>query len=172
MSIWREFPGWTYEYLDRDIDPDALPGFEDLVRLWKGKTGDQGVPAWSDFDFCDFRGWHSKLALYEISYEPFDYTCRLSGSEFDWLYDQNMTGVKGSELSHLRVEHPETMEFFEMACRQMFITHTTGGLNLKGHEHVQISFVEFPLSDGGEGATHTLEAFICPQAKWRWLSDD
>lgn len=172
MSIWRKLPNWTYEYLERDVEPEALPGFEDLVRLWKEKRGGRPVPAWSDYDFSDLKGWHSKIAMYEISYDPFDYTCKLSGTEFDWLYDRNMTGIMGSDLSSLRVENPETMEFYEMACRQMYITRTTGGLNLKGREHVQITFVEFPLSGGGDKATHTLEAFSCPNANWSWLVDD
>ena len=33
MTIWKEFESWTYEYFDRDVDPAALPGFEDMVRL-------------------------------------------------------------------------------------------------------------------------------------------
>ena len=45
MAIWREFEGWTYEHFDRDIEPAALPGFEDLVRLWHDKRGDRIVPS-------------------------------------------------------------------------------------------------------------------------------
>ena len=172
MPIWREFTGWTYEYFDRDIEPEALAGFEDLVRLWREKRRERPVPAWSDFDFSDFKGWHSRLALYEIAYDPFDYTCKLSGTEFDGLYNQNMTGMTGSDLAQVRIENPETMTFFEMACRGMLVTRTTGGLNLRGRDHVQITFVEFPLSSGGDQATHTFEVFLCPEASWHWLSTD
>jgi hypothetical protein len=38
MAIWREFEGWTYEFFDRDIEPEALPGFEDLVSLGSRET--------------------------------------------------------------------------------------------------------------------------------------
>ncbi len=77
MTIWKEFEGWTYEFFDRDIEPAALPGFEDLVRLWQDRRGDRAVPSWSDFDFYDFKGWHGRISVYEISYDPFDYACRL-----------------------------------------------------------------------------------------------
>ncbi len=56
MAIWRKFDGWTYENFDRDIEPEDLPGFDDLVRLWQSKRGDRTVPSWSDFDFYDFKG--------------------------------------------------------------------------------------------------------------------
>jgi hypothetical protein len=160
MAIWSEFEGWTYEYLDRDIEPGALPGFEDLVRLWQDKRGDRVVPSWSDFDFFDFKGWHSRIGVYEISYDPFDYICRLSGTDVDKVYEQTMTGTKGSELAEMRVEYPVTMEFYEMTCRQMLIARTSGSLNLKGREHVLATLVEFPLSDDGIRATNTLEALV------------
>ena len=166
MTIWREFEGWTYEHLDRDIEPEALPGFEGLVRLWQGKRAGRAVPAWSDFDFYDFKGWHSRMGVYEIFYEPFDYACRLSGTGLDGVFDRTMTGVKGSELAEIRVEHPATMSFYEMACSQMLISRTSGALNVKGREHVRATFVEFPLSDDGERATHTLEALIGPDSSW------
>ena len=71
-----------------------------------------------------------------------------------------MTGVKGSELAETRVEHPAAMAFYEMTCSRMLIARTTGGLNVKGREHVKATFVEFPLSDDGLRANHTIEALI------------
>lgn len=160
MAIWKEFEGWTYEHLNRDIEPGVLPGFEDFVRLWRNKRGDRDVPSWSDFDFYDFKGWHGQIGLYEISYDPFDYTCRLSGTEVDEAFGQTMTGTKGSELAELRVEHSFTLEFYELMCRQMLIARISGPLNLQGREHVQATFVALPLSDDGLKATHVLEALI------------
>ena len=78
----------------------------------------------------------------------------------DGVYDQSMTGVTGSELAEMRVEHPAAMEFYEMICRKMLITRQTGTLNFKGREHVRVTFVEFPLSDDGTRSTQTLEALI------------
>lgn len=164
MTIWKEFEGWIYEYFDRDIEPAALPGYEDLVRLWQSKRGDRVVPSRSDFDFYDFKGWHGRLSVYDISYDPFDYTCRLSGTEVDVAYDQTLTGVTGSDLAEMRVEHPATMEFYEMTCRQMLISRQLGPLNFKGREHIQVTFVEFPLSDDGLRATQTLEAMTVHEA--------
>ncbi len=164
MTIWKKFEDWTYEYFDRDIDPAALPGFEDLVQLWQDRRGDRPAPSWSDFDFYDFKGWHGRLSVYDISYDPFGYTFRLSGTMVDVAYDRNMTGVTGSDLEEMRVEQPAAMEFYEMTCRQMLISRQLGSLNFKGREHVQVTFVEFPLSDDGLRATQTLEALIVHEA--------
>lgn len=56
MPIWRTFPNWTYEYFDGVLEPESLPGFEDLVLLWNEKRDGRAVPSWSDFDFTDFKG--------------------------------------------------------------------------------------------------------------------
>ncbi len=160
MAIWKEFEGWTYEYFDRDIEPAALPGFEDLVRLWQDRRGDQVAPSWSDFDFYDFKGWHGRISVYDISYDPFDYIVRLSGTEVDGVFGRTMTGAKGSELAEMRVEDPLSMEFYEMVCRQMLVARTSGPVNLKGRAHIQATFVDFPLSDDGLRATHTFEALL------------
>ena len=160
MTIWKEFDGWTYEYFDRDIDPAALPGFEDLVRLWRDKRGDRPAPAWSDFDFYDFKGWHGRISVYDIFYDPFDYLSRLSGTVVDGVYDQNLTGTKGSEQTEMKADDPATMEFYEMTCSGMLISRASGPLETKARRQVQATFVEFPLSDDGKRATHALEALI------------
>ncbi len=161
MTIWKEFEGWTYEYFDRDIEPAALPGFEDLVRLWQDKRGDRVVPSWSDFDFYDFKGWHGRIGVHDISYDPFDYNYRLSGTEIDRVFGRTMTGAKGSELAEMRVENALSMEFYEMTCRQMLITRISGPVNLKCRAHIHAIFVDFPLSDDGLSSTHSFEALDC-----------
>ncbi len=30
MAIWREIEGWTYEFFDRDIEPNLVPVFETI----------------------------------------------------------------------------------------------------------------------------------------------
>ena len=160
MTIWKEFEGWIYEYFDRDVEPATLPGFEALVRLWLDKRGERAAPSWSDFDFYDFKGWHGRMSVYDISYNPFEYTTRLSGTVVDGVYDRVMTGVTGTELEEMRVEPIASMEFYEMTCRQMLISRQLGSLNFTSREHVKVTFVEFPLSDDGLKATQTLEALI------------
>lgn len=161
MAVWKELEGWTFEYFEPDIEPSALPGFEGLVRLMQDRRGGRVVPSWSELDFYDFKGWHGRLCLFEIFYHPFDYTCRLSGTEIDALFGRNMTGATASELAEIRIENPLTMEFYEMTCSRMLIARTSGSLNIERRDHLHTTFVEFPLSDDGLKTTHTLEAIDC-----------
>ncbi len=69
--------------------------------------------------------------------------------------------MKGSALAEMRVEDPLGIEFYEMICRQMLFARTSGPVNLKGREHIQATFVDFPLSDDGLRATHTFEDLDC-----------
>jgi len=160
MAMWNALGVWTYEYFDRDVDPATLPGFEDLVRLWQDKRGARAVPSWPDFDFYDFKGWHGRIAVHDITYDPFDYICRLSGTVVDGVFGRTMTGATASELAESRVEHPTAMELYEMTCSRMLISRQSGPVNFKGREHIHATFVEFPLSDDGQRSTQTLVALI------------
>ena len=160
MAVWKRVDDWTYEVFDHNTTPEQFGVFESLVALWRAKRGDRKMPSWAEFDFYDFKGWHGRIGVYDISYDPFDYTCRLSGTEVDGVFDRNMTGVTGSDLAKLEVEDIAFMEFNEMTCRQMLISRISGPLNYTGREHVEATFVEFPLSDDGLKATHTLEALL------------
>ncbi len=160
VAVWKEYDGWKYEVFERDIEPEMLPGFEDLVRLWRKKRGDRPAPAWSDFDFHDFAGWHGRIAVSDVFYDPFDYRYRLFGQKIAEQFKTDFTGKLGSELVDSGQEPPEDMEFYEMVCRKKLITRVSGQLNRHGRTHVNVTFVEFPLSDTGEMTTHTVMAMI------------
>ena len=160
MAVWKKSNGWTYETFERDVDPEMLPGFEVLVRLWRTKRGDRPAPAWSDFDFRDFAGWHGRITMYEVSHDPFDYRCRLFGEKVAERYQADYTGKLYSKLVESGREPAVDMEFYEMVSRKMLIARTSGGLNWLRRPHVSTIFVEFPLSDTGEMATHIVSAMI------------
>lgn len=163
MTLWREIDEWVYEHFDPDVDPDELVGFTSLARKWGEKKNGRTVPAWADFDYSDFVGWHGRLVVYEISYDPFSYVVRLSGVAADGLYGRTMTGATMEQIATQRLENDITNSFYEMTCRDMRIARTVGPLNAKGREFVRVTFMEFPLSDDGVRVTHTLEAFLVDQ---------
>lgn len=160
MTFWKEVDGWTYEYFERDVAPEALPGFEDVVRLWRDKCGGRPVPAISDFDFADFHGWHGRILLSDLFYDPFDFRYRLFGVEIAERLRVDFTGRRYSRLVAEGLEPAEDLEFYEMTCREMLISRVSGELHWLERKHVTASFVEFPLSDGGGRATHLLGAMI------------
>lgn len=160
MAVWKEHDFWKYEMFERDIEPELLPGFEDLVRLWREKRGDRLIPAWSDFDFHDFAGWHGRISLMEILYDPFDWRYQLFGEKIAEQYKVDFTGKLGSELVDSGHERVEEFEFYEMVCRKMLISRVSGQLKQFRRPHASATFVEFPLSDDGETTTHTFFAMV------------
>ena len=118
------------------------------------------MPAWSDFDFHDFVGWHGRIAVSDVFYDPFDYRYRLFGDKLAERLDVDCTGKLGSELVERGLEPAENMEFYEMTSRKMLITRDTGQQYRLHRPDVSSPFVEFPLSDTGEMTTHILTAMI------------
>ena len=165
MTTWREFDGWVYEYFDRDIEPEAFPGFEDLVSLWHDKRGERAAPAWSDFDFYDFKGWHGWIALYDVTWDPFNYVCRLSGTQIDELYGFNSTGFDSVKMNKAYAESTIRDEFDEMNCRNLTLSRITGPLNIAGKTFTQVIYFELPFSEDGERASGTLEAVVPLEAE-------
>lgn len=160
MTIWNKIDGWTYESFERDVAPEMLPGFEDMIRLWRTKLGGRPVPARSDFDFADFAGWHGRIVLSEVHYEPFDLYYRLFGVEVVNRMQTDNTGKRYTELVAQGLEPAVDLEFYEMTSREMLIARVSGELRWLKRKHVTATFVEFPLSDTGDRATHLLSAMI------------
>lgn len=160
MAIWKESKVWKYEIFDRDVAPEILPGFEELVRLWQNKRGDRPVPALGDFDFHDFVGWHGRVSMLDVFHDPFDLRFRLFGEKVAERYMADFTGKLLSELVDSGRELAEDVEFYQMVCREMHIARVSGELYWLRRPHVKSTFVEFPLSDNGETTTHIVSAMI------------
>jgi hypothetical protein len=54
----------------------------------------------------------------------------------------------------------DDFEFYEMTSRKMLISRLSGDLRWAGQKHVTVTFIDFPLSDSGEKATHSLSAML------------
>lgn len=160
MAVWRKVHNWLYEMFERDVEPAMLPGCEDLVRLWRDKRGDRSVPAWSDFDFYDFKGWHGRITLADVSYDPYDLRYRLVGTQVAERLGGDYTGKLYSEMVAEGMDPFDDFEFYEMTSRKMLVSRLSGDLRWAGQKYVTVTFVDFPLSDNGETTTHILSAML------------
>ena len=104
MTLWDNIQGFEFHYFEPFEDSPLIEPFSPLVKIWRSKFDGKRIPKWSDFDFTDFRGWHSRLAIYDISYDPFDYTVRLSGEEFNQSVGRNMIGMTQADIMAIAVE--------------------------------------------------------------------
>ena len=160
MVLWKHENGWRYEYFEPDVDPSSIPQFESLLRVWQSKRNGRRVPSRADFDFYDFKGWHGWISLYDVTYDPFDYIVKLSGTNIDDLYGFSTTGFDRSMMDRVYVEKLNRDEFDEMNCRSLTIALTTGPLNAINRTYKSVSYLELPLSDDGKRASSTIEAVL------------
>ena len=160
MPIWKKQDNWLYEFFERDIAPEKLPGFEDLVRLWQSRCDGRPAPALTDFDFYDFKGWHGRIVISDLSYDPFDYRFRLFGVKVADKLGADYTGRLYSQVVSEGLNPIDDFAFYEMTGRKMLISRVSGDLGWTGREYATATFVEFPLSDNGQMATHFMAAMI------------
>ncbi|MEQ9488579.1 MAG: hypothetical protein RIM72_06255 [Alphaproteobacteria bacterium] len=157
MAFWGNIKGFTYHYFDPFEDAPELEPFRPLIEVWRLKCGERKVPAWSDFDFTDFAGWHSKIAIYDVSHNPFDYKIRLSGEEFNRVLGRNMKGVTRKDLLDVAVDDTLSDRLYEKAATDLLFAYTKG-TNVVDRQHIQVEYLQLPLSDNGIHATHSIEA--------------
>ncbi len=157
MTLWKKVEGFSFHYFEPLEDGPELKPFDRLVKLWRSKFDGDRIPRWADFDFTDFRGWHSRIAIYDVTYDPFDYVVRLSGESYNQAMGQNMKGVTRHDLLSIAVERETSDAFFKKTCTEMLIAYSNG-VNVIDREHMNVEFLELPLSDNGQHATHTIEA--------------
>ncbi len=160
MRVWKSVGKWTYTHYDPDMDPNRLEHFSGLISTWQEKRQGRRVPAWRDFDFYDFKGWHGYIAVYDVSYDPFDWVLRLSGTQVDELFERPLKGMTRQERNEIAVDFDSAVEFCEITCTDLLLGHTKGPLNMKNQEFKQAEFLELPCSDDGGRATHTIEAVV------------
>lgn len=165
MTLWKVHEGWRYEYFEPGIAPSSIPEFASLLKIWQSKRGGRRVPSWADFDFYSFKGWHGWLCVYDVTYDPFDYTVRLSGTEIDELYGFSIKNFDRKRMNEVLAETAVRDEFDEMNCRNLTIAYITGPLNVQNRTYNRVSYLELPLSDDGEKAQHTIEAIIPHSSK-------
>lgn len=158
MAIWKDTGTWVYHQFDPDLNPGDLPEFQQVIELWQSKRKGRLVPSWSDFDFYDFKGWHSRVAIYDIFYNPFNWRIRLSGGTIDQVYGKSMTNTTMEELRNEAIDYDLAAQFYEITCQNLQVTVTHGPPNLKNRDFVEVIFLELPCSDNGDFATHTIEA--------------
>jgi len=160
MALWKQKEDWTYEYFDLDEDVSTFIGAESFVELWNTKRGNRRVPRWSDYDWDDLFPWWGSLVVSDVFWEPYDYRYRLYGTNVVNKIGIDVTGKRASELIDINYVDDTEMEFYEMVGRNLHITKTSGLIRMPGREHIKETFVELPLSDTGDRATHGLALLV------------
>lgn len=156
MAVWKQLPNWTYEMFALDTPTERFGAFEPLVRLWHAKRAGAALPAWSDFEFYDFKGWHGRIAVQEVFADPFDLRCRLWGSDLTEILGSDNTGKRFSDFGSGYTEND--LGYLKELCRSASIGRSHGSLDWLQKGYRSVAFIDLPLADDGATPTHLLTA--------------
>ncbi len=157
MAVWKRVNDWTYELFDHNTTAAQFGVFESLVALWRAKRSGREMPSWADFDFLDFKGWHSVIAVQEVVTEPFDLRCRLWGIRLTEIFGSDYTGKLYSEIGTGYMEND--IAYFAELCRTGSIGMRHGKLDWLQNADKSAGFIDLPLSGDGLAVNRFLTAF-------------
>lgn len=158
-ALWKRVDPWSYYHYPIDAPSTAFGPYKPVVDIWNSKRNGQALPAWRDFDFYDFVGWHGWICVFEIHHDPFDWTCRLSGTMVDELTGRSFQGKSRAEVYEKAITE-STMEFFEQALAHRKIGWCVGPINQVGRGHVPVQYLELPCSKDDDRVDHVIEIMI------------
>lgn len=157
MVFWKKSDGWTFEYFDLNTNSDEFDNFAPMVDLWNSKREGALLPAWSLFDFYDFKGWHGKICKSTVMYNPYDFRIDLYGSVFRDLFGKEYTGSTSNELLASGDEDHYNMGFYQMVSEKALISRVTGTIPSDKSRPTKVKILELPLSNDGIDVSHTIE---------------
>lgn len=133
--------------LDAVLKPDSP--FHEIHAIWNGRRIDDGPPRWEDFDFTDFRGWHSRLKISVFPDDQPDPEFRIMGEKWRDLVVRNLAGLRFSEMLPGQFELQFGDHFREIRSKSL-IGHALGPIAAVDLGLRQVEVLELPVSRNGE----------------------
>lgn len=146
------------------LDADSQD-FEELAAfhaIWRARLDGERLPAWKDFAFEDFLGWHRQVALSDITREDPDPQFRICGTGVVEILGVDLTGKK---LSHIGPEQGrgELLHHFEQIRDRKLIGFMAGLVAIPGREFMQFKVLELPLANAAGEVGQVLHAMVRPK---------
>ncbi len=140
------------------LPPDtAAERFEPLtgfVEIWRSKCGPGRLPAWRDFDFYDFVGWHGYVYVDQVvERDPLEMRCRLWGIELTELLGSDETGKLFSDSPAARA--PGRLEINSRVVGEGLVCLMSGRA-IAWRRHIPFTVVKLPCADDGVTVDHIL----------------
>jgi len=147
---------WEYQVYSCDANAVEFGVFQPIFDLWKSKRVQGKLPAWADFEFQEFVGWHGWISLCDITYDPiFDTHYRLWGTNVTEVLGYDMTGRSPRRNAKEPFEYEggysqAEFDFLEKLARQPAIGVIRGSIHWQDRDFVRYQELTLPLADDGE----------------------
>lgn len=149
--------GWTYSLYDRRAPLGSFPGFDGFHKVWRDKAGERSMPAWSDFDFYDFRGWHGWVYLGEVTEDRQDFRFRLFGTHIVELLADDYTGRLFSQVEEGPAADKEVeMTLLRRQIHEGLAVHMQGAIDWQERNYQLMETLALPLADDDRTTSHIL----------------
>jgi hypothetical protein len=141
---------WDLQLYPLNKAAESFPSLCPFYELWLSKRSGREMPAWQDFDFRDFRGWHGWISVEDISHEPFDLRMRLWGSQLALAYGYELTGRLMSQTIELRGLQQRDIDFLKAVCQDRQVGIASGTVDWREREYVRVYRLFLPCGREGE----------------------
>ncbi|WP_343562038.1 PAS domain-containing protein [Kiloniella sp. b19] len=137
-----------------------LGDFREILDLYDNKRGKRLIPGWEDFDFPEFIGWHSRIALSKR--ENDDLQFRIFGTTFVNLFARDLTG------QFLIASMPEDqkdatrLHFLSLMDRPQ-IGHAVGLVPTEERRFLKFEVLDLPLAGSDGTVSHFLH--VCQASR-------
>lgn len=148
--------------LDATLEPNSP--FREIHAIWNSRRTDDGPPRWEDFDFTDFRGWHSRLKVSVFPDDQPDPEFRIMGENWRDIAMQNLAGMRFSKMLPRQFEYQFRDHFREIRDKAL-IGHAFGPVAAIEFGLRKTEVLELPVSRNGEkvgGLLHCLHIDAAP----------
>lgn len=153
MKKWEGKKGWTYRSYSLDEETADHASARPMFDLWRSKSDLPRLPAWGDFDFADFVGWHANLILYEVLHDPFDLLYRICGSTAAKAYGRDLTG-QTMRTGASGIQEDVDLAFYRELTAQRRVGSCEGPAYWRGRRLLHHAFLCLPLAEDGNAVTH------------------
>ena len=137
---------WRHDFHACSSAPAIFGNFAPLVALWQQQRGKRALPAWKDFDFEAFAGWHDMMVLDAIDHDPFDALTLIWGSRLAEIAGYQPRGKRLSESIAMRGLLEEDFAFFRRVVNESCIGVATGQLDWRGRNFITLSRLYMPCA--------------------------
>ncbi|MDF1791312.1 MAG: hypothetical protein P1U88_05340 [Thalassobaculaceae bacterium] len=119
--------------------------FTDILATWNRPRRGTDLPLWSDFDFIDFKGWHSRIKVSVFPDDGPDPKFRIMGESWRIVTLGNVAGFRFSEIRP-RLYHHQLREHFAALREQRMIGLTSGSIAGVARDFMSIDVLELPYT--------------------------
>lgn len=155
---------WVYEVYSKDTPPEELGEYSTFKRLWDSRRQGEALPAWRDFQFEDFIGWHGWISVDELIPGPeYDSIFRLWGTKLTQLYGSDYTNRHFKDLVGEQFP-PEEAALLKRLSKTEHFRICYGPIDWYLEEPLRgvrnVGFIELPLADDGSTVDRYMNAAI------------